>query len=141
MLIYFPPAEQYLSNPPPAQLNISGVYHLESHDSQYRDYLLAMDIPTHAVNHILTAYVFLLLLLLLHLAPKLLKYSSWDSFLVKGNYYLHYATNIFLRLQGLMIDNGYGGWGDSRGYWALFRFELLACYHQNLGIFFVFGFL
>ena len=37
------------------QINISGVYHLESHDSGYGDYLLAMDIPEAAVPHILAA--------------------------------------------------------------------------------------
>jgi len=37
------------------QINISGVYHLESHDSGYADYLLAMDIPKAAVPHILAA--------------------------------------------------------------------------------------
>jgi len=37
------------------QINISGVYHLESHDSGYADYLLAMDIPEAAVPHILAA--------------------------------------------------------------------------------------
>ena len=37
------------------QINISGVYHLESHDSGYADYLLAMDIPKAAVPLILAA--------------------------------------------------------------------------------------
>ena len=37
------------------QINISGVYHLESHDSGYADYLLAMDILKAAVPHILAA--------------------------------------------------------------------------------------
>ena len=30
-------------------------------------------------------------------------------------------------------------YGGSGGYWALFRFELLACYHQDLGIIWGFG--
>ena len=37
------------------------------------------------------------------------------------------------------IAHKFGG-GASGGYWALFRFELLAYYHQNLCIFFMFGF-
>ena len=37
--------------------------------------------------------------------------------------------------QSLKYKIGVGGVGVSVGYWALFRFELLACYHPNIGIF------
>ena len=57
-----------------------------------------------------------------------------------------FVVNVFSELQTILgqwpwqtaaaalVPTG-RGWGDSGGYWALFGFELLACYHQNLCIF------
>ena len=47
---------------------------------------------------------------------------------------VHFSLNQSHPAKG--SHKGIGGWGGvSGGYWTLFRFELTACYHQDLGIF------